>query len=162
MNPAIFFGDSSLVITFLASFLIWFMLGSLIFLWIIDGRIKREQALHAFIASLAAWVTSMMIKSLYPSLRPFKLYNFIPSTFTIPSGNSSFPSIHSAVAFAIAVSIWNHNKKLGNRFLVLAVLVAAGRVLSGVHYLHDVIAGALIGVVIGILVKRLHTYKLVG
>lgn len=161
MNSAVLTGDNSIIVTFLASFLIWFMLGGLIFLWIIDGRIKREQALHAFLSGLASWAISMMIKSLYPSIRPFKMLGILPLTITIPSVNSSFPSVHAAVAFAIATSIWIHNKKLGIRFYILAFLVALGRVLSEVHYIHDVVAGAIIGILTSFIIKKLHTYKLI-
>jgi undecaprenyl-diphosphatase len=161
MNSAVLVSDNSVIVTFLASFLIWFMLGSLAFLWIIDGRIKREQALHAFLSGLSSWVISMMIKSLFPSIRPFGVLDITPLTVTIPSVNSSFPSVHAAVAFAIATSIWLHNKKLGVRFIVLAFLVALGRVLSEVHFIHDVVAGALIGILTGFVVKKLHTYKLI-
>jgi len=161
MNSAILVSDNSIIVTFLASFLIWFMLGGLAFLWIIDGRIKREQALHAFLSGLSSWTICMMIKSFLPSPRPFKLLGIVPLTITIPSANSSFPSIHAAVAFAIATSIWIHNKRLGVRFFALAFLVALGRVLSEVHFIHDVIIGALIGVLTGFAVKKLHTYKLI-
>jgi undecaprenyl-diphosphatase len=75
--------------------------------------------------------------------------------------NSSFPSVHAAVAFAIATSIWIHNKKLGVRFYILAFLVALGRVLSEVHYVHDVLVGAAIGILTSLVVKKLHTYRLI-
>ncbi len=161
MNLAVFFNDSSLLVTFMASFLIWFMLGGLVILWIIDGKIKREQALHAFLSAILAWVIATMLKSLFPSLRPFQQYGIIPLTITIPSVNSSFPSAHAAVAFAIATSIYIHKKRLGIRFLILAVLVALGRILSGVHFIHDVVVGSLIGVFTSYLIKRLHVTKLV-
>ncbi|GAA2453194.1 phosphatase PAP2 family protein [Agromyces soli] len=67
-----------------------------------------------------------------------------------PPGDWSFPSNHATVAFALAavialaaerrVTIW--------LALVLAVVAAAARVLEGVHYPHDVAAGALLGVLV--------------
>ena len=161
MNPAVLSTDNSIFITFLASFLIWFMLGGLIFLWIIDGRVKREQALHAFLSGTLAWTVSMMIKSLFPSIRPFSINGTIPLTITIPSVDSSFPSTHTAVAFAVATSIYVHNKKLGLRFLILAALIAMGRVLSSAHFLQDVVFGILIGLSTSYLIKKLHTFKLI-
>ena len=161
MNLGVVFNDSSLLITFLASFLIWFMLGGLVILWVIDGRVKREQALHGFLAVILSYLICSMVKSLFPSFRPFEQYGILPLTITIPSINSSFPSAHSAIAFAMATSIWIHNKKLGIRFLILAFFVALGRILSGVHFAHDVVVGALIGVFVSHLIKRLHVFKLV-
>ncbi len=161
MNQAIFTTENSILITFLSSFLIWFMVGGLVILWVIDGKVKREQAMHAFLSAVFAWAVSMMIKSIFPSERPFALYGFLPSTLTIPSVNSSFPSIHSAVAFAIATSVRSHSKTNGNRFLVLAAFVALGRILSGVHYILDVLVGAVIGTFSTYVIKRTHVFKLV-
>jgi len=45
MNPVVLSSESSFIATFLASFLIWFMFGGLAFLWLIDGKIKKEIAM---------------------------------------------------------------------------------------------------------------------
>jgi len=50
-----------LLITFLASFLIWFMFFGLVVHWFIDGKIKKEQAFHAFLSALIAWAVSEMM-----------------------------------------------------------------------------------------------------
>ena len=110
MNPAVLSGNTSLTITFLASFLIWVMFAGLLYLWFVDGRLKKEQVLHALLASLIAWVLTQMIKSLVPTLRPFQVSGTLPMTFTIPF-DSSFPSGHAASAFAVATSIWLHDRK---------------------------------------------------
>jgi membrane-associated phospholipid phosphatase len=44
---------------------------------------------------------------------------------------------------------------VGGAFLVLAVLIALGRVIVGEHYPGDVLAGALIGTVAAVLIVRL-------
>src|SRR3989344_3611377 len=138
MNPGILTNDTSIIVTFLASFLIWIMFGGLVFLWVIDGRVKREQALHAILAAVVAWAVSLMFKSLLPETRPFVAGEMMPLTLTLPSENSSFPSAHASVAFALATSIWIHNKRLGSRFLLMAILVGFGRIISNVHFTFDV------------------------
>src|SRR3989344_1182880 len=102
MNPAVLSGETSFLITFLASFLIWFMFAGILVLWLIDGRIKKEVALHALISSLVAWLFTQMFKSLIPSYRPFVVAGVIPMTLTIPT-DGSFPSGHSASAFGMAM-----------------------------------------------------------
>lgn len=159
MNPNVLSSESSIFVTFIASFLIWFMFGGLVFLWIIDGRVKKELVLHAVLATLISWVAAQMFKSLLPISRPFEVNGLIPLTITIPASNS-FPSSHSAVAFAAAVSIWLHNKKLGQKFIVLAFLVALGRVMSNVHSVLDVTAGGLLGAGCAYIIGKLHLYKL--
>ncbi len=159
MNPAVLSGNTSFLVTFIASFLIWFMFAGLLFLWIIDGRIKKERALHAFFASLIAWLLSQVIKNLIPTLRPFEINGSMPMTLTIPF-DSSFPSGHSASAFALATSIWLHKKKEGLFFIICAVLVGWGRILGNVHYLRDVLAGVAVGITVAYIVEKVHFFKL--
>ncbi|HSK66925.1 MAG TPA: phosphatase PAP2 family protein, partial [Anaerolineales bacterium] len=64
----------------------------------------------------------------------------------------SFPSGHAARAFLIAVigsalgPAW-----LGILLWIWAPLVALARVAMGVHYLSDVIAGAMLGILIAVI-----------
>jgi undecaprenyl-diphosphatase len=66
----------------------------------------------------------------------------------------SFPSDHSTAAIAIAVAILLIDPVAGALFLVLAVLIAVGRVLIGEHYPGDVLASTLIGTVAAFVVVR--------
>ena len=150
---------NEVLITFLASFLIWFMFAGLLVLWLIDGRIKKEQVLHALVASILAWVIAQVIKSLVPTLRPFEVNQELPMTLTIQT-DSAFPSGHAALAFGLATTLWLHNKKLGFIFLVSALVVGVARVLSNVHYPQDILGGALLGLATAFVVERLHVYKL--
>lgn len=159
MNPTVLSDQSNLFITFLASFLIWFMYAALIILWLVDGKIRKEQVLHALFSALLAWTVSQMIKSLLPTLRPFEINGEPPLTLTVPF-DSAFPSGHTSAAFGLAVSIWLHNKKVGLIFILAAILVGWGRILSNVHYLGDVLAGIVLGVATVFLVRRLHLFKL--
>jgi len=151
--------SSTLFITFIASFLIWFMFAGLIILWVVDGRVKKEQAFRAFAAALLAWVIAQMLKSLLPSVRPFLVNGDLPLTFTLHFDNA-FPSSHSAVAFSLALTLWLHNKKLGIIYLLLAVLVAIGRVTANVHYVLDVIIGSMIGTMVAVVVEKLRLFRL--
>ncbi len=161
MNPAVLSDQSSIVITFLASFLIWIIFFGLFVLWIIDGRVKKELVLHALVSCLVAWGFAQMIKGLFPTLRPFELNGNVPMTFTVPS-DGAFPSGHSAAAFAVATSVWLHNKKLGIIFLIAAGLVGYARVASHVHFLGDIIGGATLGILISYIFDKLHLKKLVS
>jgi len=149
---------TNLLITFLASFLIWFMFLGLVILWVIDGRVKKEQALHAFLSSIIAWLVTEMIKSFFPTTRPFVTNGHDPLTITTPT-NSAFPSTHAAVAFAIAVTLFLHDKRLGSAFLVSAIVVGAARIISQVHYPFDIFGGAVVGVLIALIVEKLHVAR---
>ena len=57
----------------------------------------------------------------------------------------SFPSGHTITAFTVAVSLSMFYPSLTVGLLFCAVSVAASRILLGMHFLSDVLAGALIG-----------------
>jgi len=60
-------------------------------------------------------------------------------------GSASFPSGHSASAFAFATAVGAEIPALGLPLRVLAAAVAYSRVHGGAHYPADTIAGSLIG-----------------
>jgi undecaprenyl-diphosphatase len=64
-----------------------------------------------------------------------------------PAGDWSLPSNHATLAFAavVVLAVATRSLWLAGAALVVAFAVAAGRVLQGVHYLHDVAVGALLG-----------------
>lgn len=64
----------------------------------------------------------------------------------------SFPSGHATIYFALAFAFWN--TKYFWPFLILACLGSVARVFVGVHYPADVVAGAVIGAVTALVLKR--------
>ncbi|HXW61322.1 MAG TPA: phosphatase PAP2 family protein [Candidatus Acidoferrales bacterium] len=69
--------------------------------------------------------------------------------FVLPPDKYSFPSGHSITAFAVAVTVGLFYPFLQPCLLVLAVLIAASRIILGMHFLSDVIAGSALGVALG-------------
>ena len=70
-------------------------------------------------------------------------------------GFTSFPSGHSASAFAFAQGVSSVAPALSVPLHAAAAAVAYSRVHTGVHYPGDVVAGSLIGIVTGGTVSRL-------
>jgi len=70
------------------------------------------------------------------------------------SHDPSFPSDHASAAFGIAFGIYFIDKRVGRIFLVVATLIAAGRVVVGAHYLTDVLASLVISAIVAALVAR--------
>jgi undecaprenyl-diphosphatase len=63
----------------------------------------------------------------------------------LPPDRFSFPSGHTITAFAVAVSLAAFYPDLGIGLLFCAASIAVSRILLGMHFLSDVLAGALIG-----------------
>ena len=80
--------------------------------------------------------------------RPYELLEFYEKKPKDKKG-SSFPSRHVFSVFVIATVIVPTNIALGIGLFVLGAALASIRVVLGVHFIRDVVAGALIGVVSG-------------
>lgn len=77
------------------------------------------------------------------------------------SHDPSFPSDHATGAFALAFGIWLYDRTIGTVLLVLAALLSFSRVYVGTHYPADVVAGALIGIVVAGAMYLLPTRRLI-
>jgi undecaprenyl-diphosphatase len=75
--------------------------------------------------------------------------------------NSSFPSGHSLVAFAVIGATYFYNKKLSLILGILGILGGFLRIFGGVHYPLDIIGGALGGIIAAIIINRLLKIPLV-
>lgn len=80
--------------------------------------------------------------------RPYIKYNFAPLVQKEKKGES-MPSRHVFSAFVIGVAFLYMNVALGIIMLIIGTLMAITRVVIGVHFPRDVIAGAVIGILSG-------------
>jgi len=73
-------------------------------------------------------------------------------------GQFGFVSSHAANTFALAMfsSLFFRNKAVTISIFVWAAIVSYSRIYLGVHYPFDVMGGAILGVVIGIITFRLY------
>lgn len=96
-----------------------------------------------------AWLITLAIEFIVKRPRPFQAMKTHPlARYWVPT--PSFPSAHATWAFAGAVLTCLVNPVWGAIALVLAVLVAWSRVYVGVHYLSDVVAGAIVGTIVSL------------
>ena len=80
--------------------------------------------------------------------RPYELYDFYEDKPKEREGRS-FPSRHAYSAFSIATAAFSIHPLLGGAFIILASLMCASRVLLGIHFIRDVVCGALLGIIAG-------------
>ncbi|HJY98355.1 MAG TPA: phosphatase PAP2 family protein [Patescibacteria group bacterium] len=147
------------IVTFFATFFILFLFLGLGVLWVIDGRIKKEQVRHALLSCLIAWTTGFLIKYFFPVPRPFEINGGGVGVLVAPT-DGAFPSNHTTLAFAIAVTIFMHDRKVGWLFLASAFLIGVARVLANVHYPVDIFGGAFLGTIVAVIVEKVHLKKI--
>lgn len=121
---------------------LWYALGAVLLLF---GGYERFMAVGAaaFAAGLGI-VLFLRVKKLTGRKRPCAFHPHCWATL-LPPDQFSFPSGHTITAFSVAVTLSLFYPELMPGLLFCAVSVAASRILLGMHFLSDVLAGALIG-----------------
>ena len=142
------------VIIFLANYLQYplvalFLVG--LYFWH-NSKPEKKKILWvaAFSMAVARLGVTELIRFFYHRPRPFLVYNDILPL--ISKNEYSFPSGHAAFFFAFATAIYFFNKRWGAWFFIAAILISISRVVAGIHYPSDIVAGAIVGVVVGYVV----------
>src|SRR3984957_15586511 len=113
----------------------------------LTGPAGRRAAARGLLAiGVTSAVVNLGVKPLSTRHRPDRTGAGVPDRrqVSMPS-STSFPSGHSASAFAFATAVSRDNPWLAIAIQFLAGGVAYSRVHTGVHYPGDTVAGALIG-----------------
>jgi membrane-associated phospholipid phosphatase len=109
-------------------------------------RGRRAATMGLASVGVAATVVNLGVKPLGHRRRPDRAVEHVPVAPHVRMPTStSFPSGHSAAAFAFATGVGHVLPPAAIPLRALAPLIAYSRVHTGVHYPGDVIAGALTG-----------------
>ena len=126
----------------------------------ISQRDKKFLILFSAAFLLTFIFTDIIFKNIFLRHRPpyvlrttnYALTNSCPTDF-------SFPSTHTATAFAAATVLTFFDKKRGWFYYSVAVLISYSRIYLGCHYFFDVIGGALIGWIISKLLIKIFIFR---
>ena len=113
----------------------------------------KELFFDAAIGVCTALFINWLVPLFYLRPRPF-LDHAVAQLLPIDPASKSFPSDHSAISFAIAMAVFKYNKFWGIIFFILASFVSVGRIYGGIHYPADILAGAAIGAIASVAVKK--------
>lgn len=119
-----------------------------------DGRAAAKRGLLSL--TIASAFANLIAKPLTTRRRPEREELEVLERRHVPMpASSSFPSGHTASAFAFATGAGQVQPALSAPLRAVATLVGYSRVHTGVHYPADVLAGAFIGVSAAELAARL-------
>lgn len=135
------------IVVFFASYLAYILPVVLLVLVVFSGyqkRVKIDLLLTAAAASIIArsGITEV-IRYFYHRPRPFSV---LEANQLLSDPAWSFPSGHSTFFFALSTAVYLYNRKWGIGFFAATILITVSRVIAGVHYPSDILAGAIIGV----------------
>lgn len=113
---------------------------------------QDERLIRAIIVPLDSFIIVTVFRYMLNRKRPYEHFD-IPPVIQKDTAGKSFPSRHVFSAFTIAMTYlcWSPLVWVGTVLLVLAAGMAVVRVISGVHYISDVAAGAICGIAAGVL-----------
>lgn len=123
----------------------WLWLAAGFFILFFGGPSRFDAILAAGLAALAGIALFTVLKRTARRARPCTLERHCWADL-LPPDQFSFPSGHSITAFAVAVSLSLFYPAFTALLLLCALSIAASRVILGLHFLSDVIVGALLGI----------------
>jgi membrane-associated phospholipid phosphatase len=130
----------------------WYLVGGLALFVLFRKRNRRAALSGLFLFSTVAvsGLAADLLKFIFGRARPKMLleqgiYGF--GFFHAEHAWTSFPSGHSATAMSVALTLSLILPRYRPEFFAAAVLIAASRVVLDKHYLSDVVAGSMLGIV---------------
>jgi undecaprenyl-diphosphatase len=133
---------------------LWYSLGLILAVF---GGEHRFLAIGA--GTVASAVGILLFRALKRASRRKRPCEIEPHCWSLvlPPDKYSFPSGHSITAFAVALSIGLFYPDLQIVLLAVAVCIASSRIILGMHFLSDVLAGSAIGILLGYCAFHLFT-----
>ncbi len=116
----------------------------------------KKMILRAIVAVILTFFLTDILKIVFARPRPFDAAG--GWFFSTPADKWSFPSKHASTSFALATSAVLHKKALGWIAVIFAVLISISRIYLGAHYWTDVVAGAVLGIVISFATDKAANY----
>jgi undecaprenyl-diphosphatase len=127
---------------------LWCSLGICI---LVCGGQNRYRAFFA--GALSALIAILIFQRVKPLSRRRRPCDIEPHCWAVisPPDRFSFPSGHAMTSFAIAVAVGSFYPQCQPCLLAVAASIAISRIIVGMHFLTDVVVGAMLGALIGYL-----------
>lgn len=100
------------------------------------------------LSPLTVFAIVTFFRKIFNRPRPYEKFA-TTSVFGKNKKGESMPSRHTACAFIIAMAFMYVSIRIGIAYLIISALIMISRVLAGVHFISDVIAGMAISLLYG-------------
>jgi undecaprenyl-diphosphatase len=127
---------------------LWYAMGLAILFF--GGEVRFAALGAAGLSSVLSILLFLWLKRLTGRRRPCHIEPHCWAKL-LPPDKFSFPSGHTMTAFAVAIPLSLFYPDLTIGLFFCALSIAMSRILLGMHFLSDVVAGALIGTALGYL-----------
>ena len=131
---------------------LWYVLGLAVAFF--GGPERFHALLSATLAVAAGIALFIALKHAFRRERPCQLEPHCWADL-LPPDQFSFPSGHTITAFAVTSALAGFYPEMLPGLLFCAISIAASRVILGMHFLSDVLAGAALGAALGALATAL-------
>jgi undecaprenyl-diphosphatase len=126
----------------------WLWYGAGLAVALFGGAERLDALLAAGLAMGVGIAAFLKLKRAFGRKRPCAVEPNCWATL-LPPDQFSFPSGHTITAFAAAVSLGSYYPALLPGLLFCAASVALSRIVLGMHFLSDVVAGGVLGALLG-------------
>ncbi len=141
------------------------LLGALIVFFILFFK-KRSLSYAFLITFIIASIFNKVLKAIIMRDRPFEVYDYIENYgneggYSMPSGHSLSAAIFASFIFyLIIISSRQKSTKIlgGISCFLFVVLIALSRMVLGVHFLTDTLAGIIVGILFAIIGIIIYNY----
>ena len=139
---------------FFAKYFGWILILSLILFLLKNFKKNLKPVLKIVLAALfSRFVIAELIRFFWYRPRPFLIFE--TNLLITHPATASFPSGHAAFFFALATGVYFLNKKAGIFFFFSGILIGLSRIFCGLHWPSDILAGALLGIILVLLLRTL-------
>ncbi len=126
----------------------WIWYAMALTVWLLGGE-QGPRAVAACLLPVAVGIACFLaLKRAIGRRQPCQIVKHCWSTL-LPHDQFSFPSGHTITAFAVTVPLGCFYPELQAGLGFIALSIASSRILLGMHFLSDVVAGALLGSTLG-------------
>jgi len=157
MNETIFYFLNNLalrseffdtLVIFNAVFFVWWLVGGIL-AWAAYRFWKYKDVLWKalaviFVSAIGAFAIAHVLKVIIASPRPFFVLDDV-RLLLLHGDTDSFPSGHATFASALATALYFYHKQLALWYFAGALLIGVSRVIAGVHWPVDILAGYALG-----------------